>query len=805
MKKLFLIFFILCFLGALAGGVFVVWGYHYITRDLPQLNEVADYSPPAASFVYASDGTPIAEFYEDERRYPVKIEEIPLIARNAFLAAEDASFYEHPGIDFVSIFRAFVKNLQTGSSKQGGSTITQQVVKNLLLTSEKTITRKLKEAILAYRIEQRLSKDDILEIYLNQIYFGNGAHGIKAAVKFYFHKPISEVTIAEAAMLAGLPKAPSRYSPTSNFKLAKRRQRYVLDRMLKAEFISPVEYKAALREEIEVYRMSHDNIEAAPYYVTEVRRLFQEKFPELDLDRDGLEIHTAVDLFASNAAKVALQQGLREVDKRVGWRGPINHLESEAEYRDAYHSQIPTEHEEGVLYPAYVKSLVAGRVIAIVGLKEVQLDLSKSAWAKKMLGKDGKVRWSKPEQELRSGDVVEVSVHALEGKESTPLSYQYKLDQTPVLEGAVVIVNPANGKVVADIGGYSFRRSKFNRVTQSYRQPGSAFKPIVYLAAVDGYRYTASTLVHDGPRTFKVGESYWTPGNYDQSYLGDIPLRSALEKSRNLVSADIISRIGVEAAIRYARKLGITSKLGRNLSLSLGSSEVTPLELARAYGVFANKGVLFPSVFIERVVDRHGGELYNYEDHVLEKAEQVISPQSAFLMAYLMKGVVDRGTGWRIREMKRPAAGKTGTSNDQMDAWYVGYTPEWAAAVWVGYDVKKTIGAKETGGRVASPIWLNAMKPFLDEVDRRKLAELEEAAKAEAEKLGIEYTAPEKLEPADFIPPEGVYGMWVSRESGTKVEPGTPGAIYEYFREGTAPPAPAWEEEATDYLSSPDL
>lgn len=805
LKKLLTFLLLLSIPAFLAAGVFAFWGYHYLTRDLPRLSRVEDYDPPGVSQVFSSDGTLIAEFYK-ERRYVAQLEEIPLFARNAFLAAEDATFYSHPGIDIISIFRAFVKNIQTGSSKQGGSTITQQVVKNLLLSSEKKLTRKAKEAILAYHIEQELSKDDILQIYLNQIYFGNGAYGIKAAVRAYFHKELSEMTLAEAAMLAGLPKAPSRYSPIVHYELAKQRQLYVLDQMAKAGFVAKAKAEEAKQEDVKVYRASTTTILAAPYYVSEVRRRFQEKFPDLNLDRDGLKVYTPLNLMGQHFAQDALQEGLQTVDKRRGWRGPIRTFSdaSKEQYLEAYESVFRDGLTPGKIYPALITQVDAknSKIDAFLGEtpEEVSLSLRSAGWAKRRLLAEDKVEWIEPVRILRPGDVVEISFSL--DQEGAKV---FALNQTPDLEGAVVLLDPTSGRVVSLIGGYSYQRSQFNRVTQSYRQPGSAFKPIVYLAAIDGYQYTPASIVHDVKRTFKVGDDYWEPGNFDNSYLGDITLRTALEKSRNLVSADIISRIGVEAAIQYARRLGITSRLGRNLSLSLGSSEVTMLEIARAYGVFANQGVLFPSVFVERIEDRDGKVLYNYEDEKFEKAEQVVSPESAFLMANMMKGVVQHGTGWRVREIGRPVAGKTGTSNDLMDAWFVGYTPEWVSAVWVGFDVKRTIGDKETGGRVASPIWLSFMRNFLDSLDREKYEKLVQEAKEEAETLGFEYVPPEKLEPLDFTPPDGVDPMWIDKETGRPSSADAPGAIYEYFLKGTEPAAVSDKKQAVDYLNMPDL
>jgi penicillin-binding protein 1A len=797
---------------SVAGAAFLVWGYHYITRDLPQLATVHDYRPDAVSQLFSDDGVLLGEFFE-QRRYPIKLKDVPVMVRNCFLAAEDASFYSHPGIDPMSILRAVVKNVQTGASSQGGSTITQQVVKNLLLTPEKKIQRKIKEAILSYQLEKSLSKDDILEIYLNQIFFGNTAYGLRAATLIYFHKEPAQLTLGEAAMLAALPKAPSRYSPTSNLARAKRRQRYVLDQMVKAGFTTEDAAKAAADEEFPIYPATSNNIFKAPYYVAEVRRILNEdpRFKDLRIDTDGLRIETALNLTADVSAAKALRKGLRDVDKRRGWRGPLAYLppNERGGFAQKYKTSIRELSDTDQTSLALVLEVQANSGIARVDLgSEIALiELKKETWAKRRLGPVDQVSWIQPEQVLKPGDVIEVSLATESGKKSEKESLRrVVLDQTPEVEGAAVVLDPLTGKVVALSGGYSYQRSVFNRATQSLRQPGSTFKPVIYLAAIDGFQYTPSTIVYDQPRAFRVGDEFWEPGNFDEKFMGPITLRTALEKSRNLVSADIISRIGIDAAIQYARKLGITSKLGKNLSLSLGSSEVTLMELARAYGVFPARGLLADSVFITRIVDRTGAEIYNSDKEQFKTTHQVIGEQSAFIMANLMKGVVEHGTGTKVKELGRPAAGKTGTSNDQMDAWFIGFTPSWVGGVWVGFDVKKEIGDKETGGKVAAPIFVDIMKGFLQHQDELYLEKMRQEARAESVRLGIPYTEPELPAPLDFSVPEGVDPFWVNKESGLLASEGETGAILEYFIKGTEPSRTGTEQEDTSsYLESPDL
>lgn len=827
LRKLILFTVFLCLVGALVGGGFLFWGYYYITRDLPQLSTIEDYKPAAVSKVYANDGTLIAEFFHDERRYPVKFKDVPAMVRNCFIAAEDASFYQHKGIDPQSIIRAFVKNLQTGSAKQGGSTITQQVVKNLLLTSEKKVTRKIKEAILSYRLEERFSKDEILEIYLNQIPFGNSAYGIKAAAWVYFQKQLDQLTLGEAALLAGLPKGPSKYSPIKNMKAAKRRQGYVLSQMVKAGFAKKEDADAAVNQEVVLNLAGPQNIYHAPYYVREVRTILGERWKDYNPDIDGLEIYTAVDLKAEAMAIKGLRKGLKEIDKRRGWRGPIKTMPTAdiAQFNKEYVDSLPTEIEPGEAYPALVTyvSPVRGSARVSFGDFSGSVDLKAAQWARRRLDREDHVTSIQVENSVKVGDVIEVSVEPpadtpTKGKENEKEPVKEEdveknkaqltlvLDQTPEIEGATVMLDPSSGKVNAIVGGYSYQRSVFNRATQSLRQPGSTFKPIVYLTAIDGYRYTPATIVYDTPRTFRIGDQVWTPGNFDEKYLGGITLRTALEKSRNLVSVDIISRIGVDPVIQYAKKLGITTKLGRNLSLSLGSSELTLMELTRAYGVFAAKGVLFDSVLVTKIVDRNGTVVYDYETEKLTNAKQAISENSAFIMANMMKGVIEHGTGYKVKAIGRPVAGKTGTSNDQMDAWFIGYTPDWVCGVWTGFDVKKEIGAKETGGAVAAPIWLYIMKDFLAYEDKLKYERLVEESKQEAERLGIEYVPPDPLEPLDFSVPDGVDPFWVDKQTGLLSSPGSSGAIYEYFIKGTEPQrASPDEEDTSSYLESPDL
>jgi penicillin-binding protein 1A len=584
--------------------------------------------------------------------------------------------------------------------------------------------------------------------------------------------------------------------------------------MVDAGFITQTQREQALKEDVKVYPASEQNIFYSPYYVGEIRRVFAEQWKNIDLDSDGLEIVTAVDTKADQLASRALRTGLREVDKRRGWRGPQAQM-SEQQYRAKYGSGTLTLNEP---YPALVRGLAKGYAKVLVGNQEYNIDLQESGWAKKLLMKDETTRFGNPAEVIQAGDVIEVSQRAVtvsQGQAAPKTVTRVVLDQTPEIEGALVLLDPASGEVRTMIGGYDYAQSQFNRVTQSLRQPGSSFKPVIYLAAVDKFHYTPTTILHDAPRTFRVGDTFWTPANFDEKFMGPITLRTALEKSRNLVSADIVSRIGIDAPIQYARLMGITSPLGRNLSLSLGSGEVSPLEMTRAYGVFAARGLMFDSVFVTKITDRFGNVLFDYDLEKPLRAKQAINENSAFVMANMMKGVVDHGTGYKIKELGRPVAGKTGTSNDQMDTWFIGYTPSWVCGVWVGFDQKKPIGPKETGGVVSAPIWLYFMRDFLSYEREREERTLEQNAREEADRLGISYVKPSVVEQLDFPIPDEVDPFWIAKESGARSVEGAPGAFLEYFVKGTEPEERSYDtsaeendeeaESTSSYLESPDL
>lgn len=763
------------------------FAYHHFTKDLPNFRSIDEYNPPSVTSVYSQDGKLIAEFFE-QRRYPVPLEEVPKTLQLAFLAAEDANFFEHPGIDLWSIARAIWNNYQKKSGVQGGSTITQQIVKNILLTPERTFSRKIKEAILSYRLEKRLSKEEILELYLNEIFFGNTAYGVKAAAKLYFHKELHELNLAECALLAGLVKAPSKYSPLVNLKAALSRQRYVLQQMESSRFATPDEVAKAKEFSLKFYAAMQSNIYQAPYYVREVRTAVLSKFPDLPLNTGGYSIYTPLDLEAYRLAKEALRFGIKEVDKRRGWRPSM--IKGEVFKGDSF--------KEGEIYIGKVEALLPGKAKVKLGTLEVEVSLE-PGWLRKQRDTNDRTSYKDPHTLLKLGDLLELS---LESDFDPSKESKFKIDQTPQLEGAIVFLDPHNGKVLSVVGGYDYHRSQFNRATQMMRQPGSAFKPIVYLAAIDKFGFTPTTLVNDSPRTYRIGDQVWTPGNFDRKFMGQIPLFRALELSRNLVSADLVTRIGLDAPIEYARKLGIKSPMGKNLSLSLGSSEVTPLELTRAYGVFPAEGRLYDSNFIDRILDRNGREIFALPTP-RENEATVINKDSAFIMSHMMKGIVLRGTATNLKDMEREVAGKTGTTNESRDAWFVGFLPDLVCGVWVGFDeLKQGIGKKETGGRVAAPIFKRFLNSYLKLKEAKDYDALLKEYEKETDLLGIKLPSPPELSKSTFEVPSTVEAFFVDKATGQRIESKSGRAIVQYFSVNSeVPPNPSRDEAVEEQES----
>ncbi len=740
----------LCLILALIAGLSAYgayMAYRHFSVDLPSIATLREYRPPTVTTVYSDDGRKIAEFFR-QRRIVIPLEEVPETLIQAFIAAEDSRFYEHPGIDLKSIVRAFLKNLEAGTVVQGGSTITQQVTKSFLLTPERHYRRKAREAILAYRIDQAFSKDRILYLYLNQIYLGHGAYGVQAAAGNYFGKSAKDLTLAESALLAGLPQAPSWYSPFRHPERARERQEYVLNRMVKEEMITPAEAKRALKEKIDIQPRRNLYLEQVPFYTEHIRRYVAEKYGEDLLYEGGLEIHTAVNVEMQATARRAIDRGLRDHDKRHNrYRGPEDHFEGEA--ADAF---LEKERERWESDPPEAGAVVRGIVTAVEGGAGATVRMGDAVGTLDY----GAERWAgrKELSAIKVGDVL--SVRLKSAPEADGGDWTLSLEQTPEAEGALLCVETGTGQVKAMIGGRDFRESQFNRAIQAVRQPGSAFKPIIYAAALDK-GFTPATEIIDNAVVYKGGGRggrAWKPKNYDRKFYGPTLLRKALANSRNLSTIKVLSDIGVPYAVDYARKLGIRSDLHPELSLALGASGVTLLEMVRAYSVFANLGDMVEPVFVTRIVDRDG--------NVLETAEaaprRVIEKSTAYLVTSLLTSVVQEGTGRRVRALGRPTAGKTGTTNDLHDAWFMGYTPDLVTGVWVGYDQERSLGRRETGGRAASPLWLDFMKEVLE-------------------------GRPERV----FQVPDGVVFARIDAKTGLLPVPETERTIFECFKEGTVP------------------
>ncbi|MCG6909696.1 MAG: PBP1A family penicillin-binding protein [Deltaproteobacteria bacterium] len=766
-----LVFSLVMLLGLAAVGYGV---YRYLGDDLPKISSLSAYRPSIITAIYSDDNRKIGEFYK-ERRLVVPLSDIPRMLKEAFIAAEDARFYKHKGVDIVSIVRAFLKNLEAGTIVQGGSTITQQVTKSFLLTPERSYRRKIREAILAYRIDKTFTKAEILYLYLNQIYLGHGAYGVEAAAENYFGKAVKDLNLAECAILAGLPQAPSRYSPFHYPERAKQRQIYVLNRMVAEGFITNMQATEAINTELDIKPRRNWYIEKVPIYTEHVRRYIEQKYGPEMLYREGLQVHTAVNIEMQKAARVEVEKGLHALDQRQGYRGPLRRLKKEE--LEAFSKELEDtllEHPleagtvtEGVVIRVDDKK---GEVLVRLGREQGVIRVDTMSWARKPNPDVAfyRVKVRHPSRVLEVRDVI--LVKAVEKDEESGL-WELLLEQKPLVEAALLCIEGETGHVKVMIGGRDFHESQFNRAVQSRRQPGSAFKPVIYAAALDK-GYTPATMIIDSPIVFKDEQMdfTWKPKNYGKKFYGPTLFREALAKSRNVVTIKILQDIGIDYCLDYARRLGITSPLSDNLSIALGSSGVSLLELVNAYSVFANQGYLVQPVFITKIVDRDG--------NVLEEAatvrEKVLDKSTAYIMTNLLEGVVQHGTGHRVKALKRPVAGKTGTTNDLFDAWFMGYTPRYTTGVWVGFDEEASLGKSETGSRAASPIWLGFMKTIL------------------------------KDKPIKVFPvPEGVVFAKIDAETGLLPIPESKKTIFECFKEGTVPteytPKPDTVTEASDF------
>ena len=764
--NIFLWFIRLIVLIILSSSIAIGGIYFYLSKDLPKISSLTDYRPPIITTVYSDDNRKIAEFYK-ERRIILSLSEMPKVLIDAFIAAEDARFFKHKGIDFLSIIRAYFKNIEAGAIVQGGSTITQQVTKSFLLTPEKNYTRKIKEVILAYRIDKKFTKEEILFLYLNQIYLGHGAYGVEAASENYFGKSAKDLNLAECAILAGLPQAPSRYSPFRNPEKAKQRQIYVLNRMIAEGYITNIQATEAINTKLDIKPRRNWYIEKVPFYTEHIRRYIEKKYGPDALYNDGLKIYTAVNIEMQKAAMKEIEKGLKALDKRQGYRGPLKHLAEEE--IEAFSKELQEDFEKN---PIEEGKIVNGVVIevnntndtAIIRIGNAQgiININSMRWARKP---DPEVpyyetRVEHPREVLDIGDVILVK---LKNKITDSDLWELELEQEPNTQAALLSIEAETGHVKVMLGGRDFRESQFNRAIQSKRQPGSAFKPIIYAAAIDK-GYTPASVIIDSSIVFEDTEHNftWKPKNYEEKFHGPTLLRDAIAKSRNVVTIKILKDIGIDYVIDYARKLGITSNLSRDLSIALGSSGMSLLEIVTAYSVFANLGYFIEPVFITKIIDRNGNVL----EEANIKRKKVIDQSTAYIITSLLEGVVKYGTGRRVQELNRPVAGKTGTTNNLHDAWFVGFTPRYITGTWVGFDDESSLGKGETGSRAASPIWLGFMKYVL------------------ADK-------PAKV----FHIPERVVFSKIDAETGLLPIPESKKTIFECFKEGTVP---------TEYTKKPD-
>ena len=678
------------------------------TRDLPTFDSFQDYQPSLVSRVYADNGEIIGQFFIERRLY-TPIDQIPQDLTQAVIAVEDTRFLEHPGLDIIGIARAAWTNLKRGGRVQGASTITQQLARALFLSPERTYQRKIKELLLAIKMEWVLTKDQILEMYLNQIYFGHGAYGIAAATLTYFDKSVTELSLPEAAFLAGLPKAPNTYSPYRNPELAKSRKELVLGRMVEAGFISEEEAQSAMSTTLNYRRQSIEKI--ASYFIEDVRQHLVERYGESLVYKGGLQIYTTVNIAMQKLAEESLQQGLRQVDKRQGWRGPIGHVKYSKdfvppdEYPELHNPQ--TAMVQG-LYRALVTKVTKQSAHILVGnTYKGTIALEDMKWAQRRLENVKDVMTAVVRQEatprhmLKVGDMIEVLP-----KKGNLESGIFVLEQTPLVEGSLLALDPRTGAVQAMAGGYDFTRSQFNRAVSARRQPGSAFKPLIYATALQ-QGFTPATLILDAPVVYQDEEldRVWKPENYEKRFFGTISLREALRHSRNAATVRLLEQIGVPEVVNVANHLGIQSPLSQDLSLALGSSSVTLQEITSAYGVFANQGMWLRPYQITLVKNLKGEIL---EQHLFEP-RKAMTQENAYLTTNMLMDVIQSGTGRRAKKIGRPLAGKTGTTNGFNDAWFVGYAPNLATGVWVGFDSVRTLGRRESGAHAALPIWTQFM------------------------------------------------------------------------------------------------
>ena len=692
----------------------ILWNF---SNNIPDYKFLKNYKPPVSSKVYAGNGDLVADFSKEKRIF-VPYNSIPKNVINAFLSAEDKNFFSHPGVDAKGVLRAIinnVKNVITSKRLEGASTITQQVAKNFLLTNEVSLNRKIKEAILAFRIERALSKERILELYLNQIYLGSGAYGVAAASLEYFDKSIKELNYEEAALLAALPKAPSKYNPYQNIELAKFRRDLVLKNLLENNFIDNKEYEFLKNKKIKLKKTKKVFLENAQYYIEDVRKNIIEKLTYEKVYKQGFNINTPINLELQQIATESLRNGLIAYDKRKGWHGVLKNKK----YKDWTKNLDEYELEKSINWNLAIIKKVEQFSTEIETIEKLTgvIDYSDISWTKKEFN-----------ELVKPGDIVYVE----KIKDN-----RFSLKQVPKINGGIVVMDPYTGRVIALSGGFSFRNSEFNRASQALRQPGSAFKPFVYALALEN-NYTPSSLILDAPLVLDQGSDLkmWKPENYGKKFYGPSTLRVGLEKSRNLMTVRIAQNLGIDKIVNFSKKLKIYENPKELLSISLGSTETTLLKLTSAYSAFVNGGKLVEPILIDRVQDSEGNTIVNNDKRycldcdkisftsktypkIEDKYEQVFSKQTAYQITSILEGVIHRGTGKKLKELKLNLAGKTGTTNENTDAWFIGFTSNYVIGVYVGMDNPSPLGKFETGSKTALPIFENFVKNAVKKSDAR--------------------------------------------------------------------------------------
>jgi len=773
LRAVLLIFVLLVALGLGA----ILGAYLTIRENLPDVGELEQLRPKIISAVYADNGQVVKEFAA-ERRIQVSYDRIPEVLKQAIVATEDPRFFAHKGIDYRGIMRAIKEDIfrvLLGKRRlHGGSTITQQLARSLFLYSQQTIRRKIKEMFVAIEIERRYTKEKIFELYCNQFYLGHGAWGVESASQIYFGKSVTDLTLPEAAMIAGIFRGPSLYSPYNNPKLTLNRRNHVLNRMAEEGFITREQAETLKKEPLNVLPLKRQSIEVGAYFFEEVRKYVERKYGDEALYRGGLKIFTTLNLNYQLYAEKALNRGLRAQDKKSGWRKDKRNLISEGKSQlESFwlESWDGSELSPGKLEEAIV--LEAGKNEAKIKVKNYTGVITNKG-----------IEWTRAkflDALIKPGDVILVEIQSVDEAART---LKAALDQEPLLEGSFLAIEPATGQIKAMVGGYSFRRSQFNRATQALRQTGSAIKPILYTAALEK-GFTPATVIIDEPTDFVdkwTGEP-WSPKNYDGQYRGAVTLRTGLEESRNVVTAKLLDYLSPQVGVEYCRKFGITSTIYPYLSLSLGAFEVTLLELVSAFSVFPNKGLRARPYFIVRIEDKDGNVL----EENLPSYEEVISPQIAYMMTYLLQGVVKQGTAKAAASLNWSLGGKTGTTNKFTDAWFIGFSPSLCAGTWVGYDTKVSMGNRQSGAVVALPIWKEFFQNVIEDKKKAFLASQQAVSSGVQPEEAQTITNPEGILIEDFEVPPNLVFVTIDRKTGLLASPVCKYPFQEVFLPGTEP------------------